>query len=144
MYLTDISAQFWFLCILTADVTGFEIAVGGTNLVKLEHGNTAAINLVYETGGTGLTFQAGIDTGTSFDTSAATKDETAKTITYTIDPSFLTSDGFGTYLLTFTLTPTSGAAGTKEVVVFYEEPITGFAVSKWKMVYLISVILFMM
>ena len=104
--------------------------------MKLEHGNTAAINLVYETGGTGLTFQAGIDTGTSFDTSAATKDETAKTITYTIDPSFLTSDGFGTYLLTFTLTPTSGAAGTKEVVVFYEEPITGFAVSKWKMVLL--------
>ena len=88
-----------------ADVTGFDIALGETNLLKLEHGGTATIQLVYETGGTGLTFQAQTDTGTTFNTSAATKDESAMTISYTIDPSFLSSDGFGTYLLTFTLTP---------------------------------------
>lgn len=69
-----------------------------------------------------------MDTGTTFDTSSATKDSTLKTIQYTLLPSFVT-DGYGTYLLNLTLD--DGSAGIdvyKEVVLFYEEAIAGFQV----------------
>lgn len=111
--------------------TSFEVAPGETNLVLLQAGGSSVVNLEYESTDTAdYVFAASLDTGTTFDTSGATKNPTSKTITYTISPSFVT-DGYGTYLLNFTLDDgTSGIDVYKEVVLFYEQAITGFQVRK--------------
>lgn len=109
--------------------TAFEVAPGETNLVQLKAGGSSILKLEYESTDTATyTFAASLDTGTTFDTSSATKDSTLKTIQYTLLPSFVT-DGYGTYLLNLTLG--DGSAGIdvyKEVVLFYEEAIAGFQV----------------
>ncbi|KAK3091808.1 hypothetical protein FSP39_022768 [Pinctada imbricata] len=117
--------------LFTADVTGFEIAIGGTNLIPLEKGSSATINLVYDSGGTGLVFGAALNVGTSFNTSSAVKDEVAQTISFSLDETHMEALSFGTYLLTLNLTPTSGSSATKEVILFYEEPIIGFAIYRY-------------
>lgn len=106
-----------------------EVAAGETNLIQLQQGGSVEVNLVYEATDTATyTFEASLDTGTVFATSGATTDNTLKTIRYTITPSFVT-DGWGTYLLNFTLDDgSSGVDVYKEVVLFYEEAITGFQV----------------
>lgn len=109
--------------------TAFEVAPGETNLVQLQDGGSSILKLEYESTDTATyTFAASLDTGTTFDTSSATKDPNLKTIEYTLLPSFVT-DGYGTYLLNLTLDDgTSGIDVYKEVVLFYEEAIAGFQV----------------
>jgi hypothetical protein len=74
-------------------------------------------------------FAASLDTGTVLNTNTGvTKDSAQKTIQYLISNSLIT-DGWGTYLLNFTLDDgSSGVDVYKEVVLFYEEAITGFQV----------------
>ena len=109
------------------DVKGFEIAVGGTNLVKLYSGGTTSVNLVYETG-SDVTLKAGLDTGSVIPTNGTRIDEEARLVEFPLRSKDI-ADGLGTYLLTFTLQPRQGTPGIKEVVVFHEEPIEGFKVS---------------
>lgn len=111
--------------------TAFEVAPGETNLVQLQDGGSSILKLEYESTDTATyTFAASLDTGTTFDTSSATKDPNLKTIEYTLLPSFVT-DGYGTYLLNLTLDDgTSGIDVYKEVVLFYEEAIAGFQVMR--------------
>ncbi|XP_069123236.1 polycystin family receptor for egg jelly-like isoform X2 [Argopecten irradians] len=128
---------FWItsliVCLETStaeDVAGFEMAVGGTNLITLAAGQTATIDLVYTAGGTALTLTGTYDTSDVV-TGGGTVDTGTKTGQLQIDSgnsAHVPSD-FGTYLLTLTLTPSSGAAQDKQVVIFYEQAIAGFQVT---------------
>ncbi|XP_021376367.1 uncharacterized protein LOC110465104 isoform X2 [Mizuhopecten yessoensis] len=112
----------------TTDVSGFETAPGGTNLVTLSAGGTATLNLVY-TDGSSPTLSASYDT--SDVVSGGTVDTGAKTATLVIDSTDNTKvpSSFGTYLLTISLTPDSGAQQDKQVVIFYEQAITNFQIT---------------
>ncbi|XP_060073664.1 uncharacterized protein LOC132553437 [Ylistrum balloti] len=111
-----------------SDIAGFETAPGGTNLVSLQDGASVTISLVY-TDGSNPTLGAQYDTADVV--SGGTVDTTGKTASLVIDSSDNTKvpSSFGTYLLTLTLSPDSGAAQDKQIVIFYEQAITGFQVT---------------
>ncbi|KAK3090110.1 hypothetical protein FSP39_009265 [Pinctada imbricata] len=123
------------------DITGFEIAVGGTNLVKVHYGGTSSIDLVYDNG-TPTNLTAYLDSGTTLPTEEAVIDKHKRTILFPIHSKDIT-DGFGTYLLTFNLQTEEGSPAIKELVVFHEEPIIGFKIGGSRFIPLLEEVPFM-
>lgn len=107
-----------------ADITSFGLATGVENMFYLETGGTVNVNLVYGGGtATGVSGRFDYDTGSTDIITGSTP--AATTAALTISASDISAT-FGTYLLTISLVGDN--TKTKDVVVFFEESITGFEV----------------
>ena len=110
-----------------SDQLYFDVAVGGTNLVKLYHGETEVVHLSYSGFKEDVRVTGELDSGTTLPTHHVKVGN--DTIDFPVNSADLQKEGLGTYLLTFNLRgKKSGRQAKKEIIVFHEEPIRGFKV----------------
>lgn len=108
-------------------MSSLEAAPGESNVIKLESGKSVIVKLTFEAAeNSSYEFSAILDNGIAINTSSAIIDN--GTIDYVIYSQFLSGMSFGSYLVIFSLVGDMNSVSTKEMVLQYEERITGFAV----------------
>lgn len=108
-------------------MSSLEAAPGESNVIKLESRKSVIVKLTFEAAeNSSYEFSAILDNGIAINTSSAIIDN--GTIDYVIYSQFLSGMSFGSYLVIFSLVGDMNSVATKEMVLQYEERITGFAV----------------
>lgn len=110
-------------------MSSLEAAPGESNVIKLESGKSVVVKLTFEAAeNSSYEFSATLDNGIAINTSSSTIEN--GTIIYVIYSHFMSGVSFGSYLVIFSMVDNmiSVAAKEKEMVLQYEERITGFTV----------------
>ncbi|XP_062590863.1 uncharacterized protein LOC134252407 [Saccostrea cucullata] len=115
---------------ILCNVDSLELANGESNVITLESGQQTSIRLVFHaTSGSSYSFSAVLDTGKALENSSASINSSNMTILYVIQASYMMGLSYGEYNVNFTLTCDEDSITMKNMVLVYEERISGFMIT---------------
>jgi hypothetical protein len=128
------ASKYSFIYTFVAGLTSFDLASDSSRFVKLAKGGNSTVHLVYETPDVASSYSlsAVILSGITLNTSNASIVDNSESVTFTISSSSINSLEYGAYALTLNLIQIKDNyildTISKELVLYYEEPITNIQV----------------
>ena len=126
---SDVNFKYKNFFYVLGTVTSLEASPGQSNIIKLKNTISVTITLTFEaTNVTSYEFLAHLDTGYALDTSFVVIDNYNMSINYVMSSAILSEISYGTYTIYFNLTGDSESSIAKEMILHYEEEISGLKV----------------